>query len=85
MASCYRCGKRIKEGYSPRRRVRTGGFERRNYGKHAHLVQTHYGFRIVCRRCALRLDVQEMRKLTIGHIQVLIALIVLFLVLALVR
>ena len=54
MTNCYRCGKPIDDTrYKVRRKVRTGEHERwRTRSRKAIEVQTHYGYRIVCTKCA---------------------------------
>lgn len=77
MASCYRCGRPILETkYRLRRRVRTGGFERRRWGGKGKQVtfSANYGFRIVCTRCAHILDLQGGRVQSAENIRVLVAL-----------
>lgn len=84
MANCYRCGRPIAGArYHLRRRVKTGEFERRRFaGTKAHTVQTHFGMRIVCVRCARALDLQAGRLWAEATLQIFLALLVLFLVLA---
>ena len=87
MANCYRCGRPILDTrYHLRRRLRTGDWERRRYLRpKSRVVETRYGMRVVCTRCAHILDRQAYRLTTEGHWQVIVALIVLFIVLALFR
>ena len=87
MANCYRCGRPILDTkYHLRRRVKTGGYERRRYGRgRMHTVQSHYGMRVVCTRCAHALDIQEYRLRIEGHLQVVVALVVMILALLLAR
>lgn len=87
MANCYRCGRPILDTkYHLRRRVRTGGFERRRYLRgRIDLIQTHYGMRVVCTKCAHAIDRQEYRLRLEGHLQVIVALVVLVLALILAR
>jgi len=80
MSNCYRCGKRIdpKERVL-RRKVRTGEWVRRDYGKRrVQSVQNHFGMRIVCKQCARALDFSERRIEFLGHAQLAVALLVLF-------
>jgi len=83
MANCYRCGRPIEDPrYHLRRRVKTGGYERRRYGRgRVDTIQAHYGFRIVCPQCARSLDFQNHRLELIGHLQVILALVILVAVL----
>jgi len=85
MANCYRCGRPIQDTrYHLRRRVKTGGYERRRYGRgRVDLIQSHYGMRIVCTRCARAIDLQDYRLRIEGHLQVIAALIVMIIVLVL--
>lgn len=87
MANCYRCGRPILDTkYHLRRRVKTGGYERRRYGRgRVDLIQSHYGMRVVCTKCARTLDLQQYRLVMEGHLQVIIALVVLVIVLLLAR
>ena len=83
MANCYRCGRPILDTrYHLRRRVKTGGYERRRFsGGKATTVQTHYGMRIVCSHCARQIDFHENRQWLMGTVSVLVALIVMVVVL----
>lgn len=76
MAHCYRCGRLIDDTkLRVRRKVRTGGYERRRYGRgRADLVQSHYGMRVVCGRCARSIDFSEHRLRIEGDLKVLAAL-----------
>lgn len=85
MANCYRCGRPIEETrHHLRRRVKTGGYERRRYGRgRIDTIQTHFGMRVVCSKCAHAIDRQEYRLRIEGHLQVIVALIILVIVLLL--
>jgi len=87
MANCFRCGSPIlDDSRQIRRRVKTGGYERRRFsGSKVNTVQTHYGMRIVCSRCAKSLDREEYQRWLNGHLQVLAAVAVLLIVLLLGR
>lgn len=87
MANCYLCGRPIEDTrYHLRRRVRTGDFERRQYsGRRVSAVQTHYGMRVVCTRCATMLDRRAYRLWIEGYVKVLVALIVLLIALLTLR
>ena len=77
MSSCYRCGRPILETkHRLRRRVKTGGFERRRWGGKGKQVtiSANYGFRIVCTRCAHILDLQAGRVQSAENVRVLVAL-----------
>ncbi|HMS56824.1 MAG TPA: hypothetical protein PKA27_15635 [Fimbriimonadaceae bacterium] len=66
-----------------RRKVKTGGFERRKYGGSGRqvIVSSNYGYRIVCTRCAHILDLQAGKNLKAENTYILVALFVLLLVL----
>lgn len=67
-----------------RRRVRTGGYERKRFpGSKANLVQTHYGMRVICGRCKTIQDIRTDRATVIGHCTVIAAVVVLTLILLL--
>lgn len=64
--------------------MRTGGFERRRFGNgRAHLVQSHFGMRVVCTRCARAIDLSELRLRFASDIQIVIALVTLIVVILL--
>lgn len=75
MANCYVCGRPIEDSLQLRRRVKTGGYERKRFpGSRANLVQTHFGMRIVCKRCARGIDWKADRDRVRGHLLVLAAI-----------
>lgn len=61
---CYLCGSALDpEKRHLRRKVRTGEWLRRSYpSKKPVSTQFHAGFRVVCGRCARRIDLEECRK-----------------------
>lgn len=72
--------------YHLRRRVKTGGYERRRFGRgKVDIAQSHYGMRVVCTKCAHVIDLQEHRLRVEGHLQVLAALMVLMFLLILAK
>lgn len=82
--NCYICGRSIVDTkYKLRRKVKTGEFERRRYPHpKVSLVQSSYGMRIVCTRCAHALDQRIQRKalrdlaeIALASIALLIALL----------
>lgn len=83
MANCYRCGRPILDTrYHLRRRVKTGGYERRRYLRgRMDTVQTHFGMRVVCTKCAHAIDRRELRLRFEGQLQIIIALLVMVIVL----
>jgi predicted nucleic acid-binding Zn ribbon protein len=58
MNHCFLCGRPLKAGSTlARRKLRTGEWLRKSYRtKKVASVNVHYGERVVCRRCAARLD-----------------------------
>jgi len=60
MPTCYLCGQSIRSlaaGF--RRKVRTGEYVYRSRSK---AVRTSYGLRVLCSRCAKRIDAQDLRQ-----------------------
>ena len=81
MAYCYRCGRKIEPGETrqPRRKVRTGEWIRKGYGKKpVQGVQSHYGMRIVCPNCAKRIDAENLWQGLQQDLKFIFALLVLF-------
>jgi ribosomal protein L44E len=86
MANCYRCGKPILDTkYKLRRKVHTGGDERRRYPGGVERMTTRYGLRIVCTKCAHILDMQSGRNMNAENVYILVALTVLFIAMLLIR
>jgi hypothetical protein len=80
MPNCFRCGRPLLDTKTRlRRRVRTGEWIRRGYGKSGSVsaVQQHYGMRIVCAGCAAWIDMLEQRHARKQWIQILVGLAVL--------
>lgn len=85
MAYCYRCGRKIAPGETrqPRRKVRTGEWIRKGYGKGSvQGVQSHFGMRIVCPSCAKRIDRENLWMGLLEDIKFILALLVLFALIA---
>jgi hypothetical protein len=80
MAYCYRCGKLLeREHYQYRRKVKTGEWSRKNYpAAKVTQVQASFGYRIVCRECARKIDLQNMRVEWVWILKPGLALIVLY-------
>lgn len=85
MANCFRCGRVIDDSkVRLRRRVKTGEWIRRGYASNTvAATQTHYGMRVVCKWCAKQIDIEDTKREIKGHKEVLIAIGILFLVMAL--
>lgn len=61
-----------------RRRVKTGEWIRKRYGKQTvEAVQYHYGRRIVCRRCARYCDNRDAREYVVKHLGTVFVLLTL--------
>lgn len=79
MAHCYLCGSSLA-GQKPRlrRRVPVGEWTRRVYGKGSGVavVQKH-GMRMVCARCAKRMEERRRREVAVGIAKSLIAMVIL--------
>lgn len=73
MPNCYRCGRSLKDTRQRlRRRVKTGEWISKRYGKsRARAVQYHYGYRIVCKGCANKIDANDRRDAMRPWFQVL--------------
>lgn len=80
MAHCYRCGCLIEGSRAyKRRRVKTGEWTRRRYPKQTiAAATTHYGWRIVCNRCARQIDLAYAKREFTEWMKLGIALIILF-------
>ena len=80
MAYCYRCGKLLeRERYQYRRKVKTGEWSRKNYPPaKVTQVQASFGYRIVCRECARKIDLQNMTVERVWLLKLGLALIVLY-------
>ena len=86
MANCYRCGRPILDTkYKLRRKVRTGGDERRRYPGGVERMTTRYGQRVVCANCARILDMQSGRDMIAESAYILVALMVLLIAMLLIR
>lgn len=86
MANCYRCGRPILDPkYKLRRKVRTGGDERRRYPGGVERMTTRYGQRIVCSNCAHILDMQSGLIINFENTYILTAIIFLFMFLLMFR
>jgi hypothetical protein len=81
IANCYRCGRPTDDThYHLRRRVKSGEHERRPFSSpRSHMVQTHCGMRIVCKRCAWAIDRQNYHLTIEGHLQVIVVLVIVLL------
>lgn len=77
MNHCFLCGRPLKAGSAlPRRKVRTGEWLRKTYrAKKVASVNVHFGVRIVCLRCAKRLDREAWIKEMKGHLPELLILL----------
>lgn len=81
MANCYRCGRPVEGTYRLRRKVKTGEHERRTYPKGGlRLVQSHFGQRVVCTKCAAILDRQAGRDRVFEDVRLLLAIAILIIV-----
>lgn len=83
MSTCYICGRHIEPTeQNLRRRVRTGDRTRVSFrtGKVVEGVTT-YGVRVVCQRCAARMDHSAQRLLLWRHLSVIAALLIVLLAL----
>lgn len=80
MPNCFRCGRPLKDTKTRlRRKVRTGEWIRRGYGKSGvNAVQQHYGMRIVCAGCAAWIDTLEQKDARRQWIQIALGTSVLF-------
>lgn len=86
MQHCYRCGREIKGQTLLRRRVRTGEFVRRGYGRNRVTgVSERYGMRIVCSFCAKSLDDTSLRNILLANLPAGLALLFLILGLLVLR
>jgi hypothetical protein len=85
MAHCYICGRQIKDkSQQLRRKVKTGEWVRKRYPKpRAQEMQTHYGMRIVCKRCAKLEDLfyEKQEYWRLEEIVVLMAILTLLMIL----
>ena len=84
MPNCFLCGTPIPApGPYVRRKVQTGEWARhRKYPKPTTLaVSTRFGFRIVCQKCARRIDLALTRRDWVQLAELILALIVLAVVL----
>lgn len=86
MHHCYRCGREIKTRTLVRRRVKTGEFIRRAYGRNRVTgVSERYGMRVVCPFCAKSLDDTSLRNIVLANLPAGIALLVLIVSLLVLR
>ena len=83
MAHCFQCGRIIPApGPYLRRKVQTGEWARRRYPKRTLIaVSTRFGFRIVCSKCARRIDLALTRRDWVQLVELILALIVLAVIL----
>lgn len=81
MTHCYLCGCKLSpDKRRIRRTVKTGEWVRRSYkGDRLSAVQTHYGKRLVCGRCARLLDRRKETGDLLWHLSPFAAVLFLYL------
>lgn len=84
MSHCYRCGRPLGAAEPRRRRkVATGGSVRTSYLKgRVRATADHFGMRVVCKKCARRIDFREGRLEAVENAKLAAAVAVLAILLA---